>query len=68
MQVYTVCATRKERVSLRVEAASPEEAKTVLQNHGLWDEGRVFRVSTWAGDWIDEEDEVVLNEAGKEVG
>ncbi|MBN1435292.1 hypothetical protein JW921_11065 [Candidatus Fermentibacterales bacterium] len=68
MKVYTVCATRKERVSLRVEAASPEEARTVLRNHGLWDEERVLRASTWAGDWCDEEDEVVLDEAGKEVG
>lgn len=68
MPVYNVCATRAERVSLYVEAASPEEAKRVLRNGGTWDEGRVLRSSTWAQDWIFEEDEVVLDERGKEVG
>lgn len=68
MPLYKVCATRAERVSLHVEAATPEEAKTVLRNHGEWDESRVLRFSTWSQDWIFEEDEVVLDEQGKEVG
>lgn len=54
MPVYTVRATRVERVSLDVEADSPEDAQRVLRNRGLWNESRVLPTSlgVWHRQWV----------------
>lgn len=70
MPVYTVHAMRMEQVSLDVEADSPGEAKEVLRNHGRWDEAGVLPTSLggYSLEWVNEEDETVLDADGNEVG